>query len=86
MGAIKNAVVGATLATSVLAHAGHGHLSKRALPFDGSIYYSCVTAGTVALTFDDGPFQYTQHIVDQLTASGHRATFFQNGKQIISLK
>lgn len=74
---MKNAVIASSLAGLAM---GHGiHKMKRDLPFDGSIVYSCTVAGKVALTFDDGPFDYTQTIVDALTAGGHRATFFQNG-------
>jgi peptidoglycan/xylan/chitin deacetylase (PgdA/CDA1 family) len=78
MGAFKNALVGAGIATVAAAH-GHHH-SKRSVPVDGSIILSCTTPGTVALTFDDGPYEYTQSIVDALTTAGHKATFFQNGK------
>jgi peptidoglycan/xylan/chitin deacetylase (PgdA/CDA1 family) len=71
------AIISASFGSLALAHSIH----KRAtLPVDGTIWTSCVTPGVVALTFDDGPFQYTQSIVDQLTNAGHRATFFQNGK------
>src|ERR1700760_3802795 len=77
MGVLKAAVIGASFASLALAHGRH---MKRALPFDGTIITSCKDTSTIALTFDDGPYIYTQSIVDQLTAAGHQATFFQNGK------
>ncbi|KAJ7051030.1 hypothetical protein C8F01DRAFT_1176396 [Mycena amicta] len=47
---------------------------------DGSgIIDSCVQTGQVALTFDDGPWQYNRELVDKLVAAGIRATFFVNG-------
>jgi len=74
---MKSALIGSGLATLAAAHT----LGKRGtVPVDGSIITSCVEKGVVALTFDDGPWQYTQEIVDQLTAAQHRATFFQNGQ------
>ena len=62
--------------------------SNVARPKLGSIAYGgvgiddCSEPGVIALTFDDGPYIYTQSIVDQLTAAGQRATFFQNGSSI----
>ena len=33
----------------------------------------------LALAYDDGPYQYTQKLVDTLTAGGARGTFFVTG-------
>jgi len=71
MGVLNYAAVGASVVSMALA----GTLAA-----DGTIYTSCVTPGDIALTFDDGPYIYTQSIVDQLTAAGHQVTFFQNGQ------
>lgn len=46
----------------------------------GIAIYSCTQEGTIALTFDDGPFVYTESVLDQLAAAGFSATFFLNGK------
>lgn len=46
----------------------------------GSIIEHCTVPGTVALTFDDGPFTYTSHVLDLLDQSGAKATFFINGE------
>ncbi|KAK1985377.1 hypothetical protein LZ30DRAFT_779082 [Colletotrichum cereale] len=40
----------------------------------------CTVPGDFALTFDDGPFTYTGHVLDLLAEAGAKATFFLNGK------
>lgn len=40
---------------------------------------SCTVPGTVAITFDDGPFIYTQGMLDLLNAANLTVTFFMNG-------
>ncbi|KAJ1308669.1 hypothetical protein OPQ81_004362 [Rhizoctonia solani] len=40
---------------------------------------SCTQPNTVAITFDDGPYTWTQAIVDKLDAAGAKGTFFVNG-------
>jgi len=58
-----------------------GHvITKRqsALPY-GMVLYSCTQPNTIALTFDDGPYIYTDTVLDKLKAAGQRATFFLNG-------
>ncbi|ORX76545.1 glycoside hydrolase/deacetylase [Anaeromyces robustus] len=40
---------------------------------------SCTEPNTIALTFDDGPYEYTSELMDTLKAAGIRATFFVNG-------
>lgn len=63
---------------SSLAWAHSSGLNKRALPY-GQLIHSCTDSGHVAITFDDGPFMYTDHVLDLFQASGHKATFFLNG-------
>lgn len=41
--------------------------------------YDCSTKGDMALTFDDGPFIYTSHILDLLKQYNASATFFVTG-------
>jgi peptidoglycan/xylan/chitin deacetylase (PgdA/CDA1 family) len=77
MGVLKYAIVGASFASMALASP---HVKRGTVAADGKIWTSCVDPGVISLTFDDGPYIYTQSIVDQLTAAGHQATFFQNGK------
>jgi peptidoglycan/xylan/chitin deacetylase (PgdA/CDA1 family) len=59
--------------------AAHPSSGKRSLPV-GQVIYSCTVPGTVALTFDDGPYDYTIDLLNELEAAGHRVTFFQNGQ------
>lgn len=55
------------------------NLQARQIPA-GSVISSCTTPGTVALTFDDGPFIYTERVLDALSSAGAKATFFLNGQ------
>jgi hypothetical protein len=41
--------------------------------------YDCAVAGDMALTFDDGPYIYTSHILDLLKQYNSSATFFVTG-------
>ncbi|KAF3767258.1 family 4 carbohydrate esterase, partial [Cryphonectria parasitica EP155] len=45
----------------------------------GQIITSCSVPGTVALTFDDGPWRYTSDLLDLLEREEARATFFVCG-------
>ncbi|RDW84015.1 chitin deacetylase [Aspergillus mulundensis] len=45
----------------------------------GQVISYCTTPGTIALTFDDGPSQYTGQLLDLLAQYGARATFFVLG-------
>ncbi|KAJ5189703.1 Glycoside hydrolase/deacetylase beta/alpha-barrel [Penicillium cf. griseofulvum] len=45
----------------------------------GAIFTHCTTPGTIALTFDDGPYIYTSQLLDTLAEHDVRATFFLNG-------
>jgi peptidoglycan/xylan/chitin deacetylase (PgdA/CDA1 family) len=78
MGAFKNFFVASSIAGLALARPQHNE--KRAA---NSIINSCTVPGVVALTFDDGPYLYTQDIVNQLNAAGLHATFFQNGESSV---
>lgn len=46
----------------------------------GTIIEHCTVPGVVALTFDDGPFYHTPHILDLLDSYGAKGTFFVNGE------
>ncbi|KAL4904215.1 hypothetical protein BDW74DRAFT_155266 [Aspergillus multicolor] len=71
------ALLVASLATHVLTSPVPISLSKRA-PVGQVISY-CNAPGTIALTFDDGPSQYTGELLDLLAEYGARATFFVLG-------
>lgn len=48
-------------------------------PTPGTVYTRCSTPNTLALAYDDGPYQYTQSIVNKLNAAGAKGTFFVTG-------
>ena len=50
--------------------------------YNGTGISNCKNAGAVALTFDDGPFNYTSHVLDVLQAYGAKATFFITGNNL----
>ncbi|KAK7024384.1 hypothetical protein VNI00_016325 [Paramarasmius palmivorus] len=60
-------------------------VSSFALPLEekrqnlATVYYSCTQPNTVAFTFDDGPWIYSDQIVSFLRDQGVKATFFFNG-------
>ncbi|KAL0931506.1 polysaccharide deacetylase [Colletotrichum truncatum] len=45
----------------------------------GSIITTCANPGSIALTFDDGPYIYTSQLLDILEAQNVKATFFVAG-------
>ncbi|KAF8975414.1 hypothetical protein BGZ46_009145 [Entomortierella lignicola] len=45
-----------------------------------SIITRCTVPGTLAITFDDGPYLYTSGLLDILKKKGVHVTFFMNGK------
>lgn len=45
-------------------------------------YYSCAVPGTIAMTFDDGPTNYTGTVLDILKQFNVKATFFMIGDKI----
>ncbi|KAH8653226.1 chitin deacetylase-like protein [Tricladium varicosporioides] len=54
-------------------------LQPRAGPAAGTIITKCTEPNTIALTFDDGPYQYEPAILSALNAAGAKATFFVTG-------
>ncbi|KAF9576348.1 hypothetical protein EC968_009322 [Mortierella alpina] len=47
-----------------------------------NVITSCDQPNTLAITFDDGPFDYTGELLDLLNRENIKATFFMNGKNI----
>ncbi|KAL3456543.1 hypothetical protein BJX64DRAFT_296610 [Aspergillus heterothallicus] len=45
----------------------------------GQVITQCTVPNTIALTFDDGPSEYTSQVLDLLSRYGARATFFVLG-------
>ncbi|KAH7131543.1 polysaccharide deacetylase family protein [Dactylonectria estremocensis] len=60
------------------------HRKRQDIPI-GRTIFSCTTDNTIALTFDDGPFIYTEELLDMLAEAGIRATFFINGDNWASI-
>lgn len=53
------------------------------VPYGGSGVDRCKRAGTIALTYDDGPLQHnTDHILDLLKSYDAKATFFVTGNNL----
>ncbi|XPS75252.1 hypothetical protein M3J07_007334 [Ascochyta lentis] len=55
---------------------------KGSVQYGGAGIYNCVKPGTVAITYDDGPYIYTDQVLDQFNAAGFKATFFVTGINI----
>ena len=49
------------------------------IPYGGNGIYHCSVPGTVAITYDDGPYSFTQEVIDQFNTYGYKATFFITG-------
>ncbi|KAF2638126.1 glycoside hydrolase/deacetylase [Massarina eburnea CBS 473.64] len=47
--------------------------------YGGEGIYPCQEPGTIALTYDDGPYIYTNQVLDQFATYGMKATFFITG-------
>ncbi|KPM37025.1 hypothetical protein AK830_g9512 [Neonectria ditissima] len=63
---------------------GDAHQRRQNIPV-GTAIFSCTVQNTVALTFDDGPFAYTEQMLDSLAEAGIKATFFINGDNWASI-
>jgi peptidoglycan/xylan/chitin deacetylase (PgdA/CDA1 family) len=48
----------------------------------GTLITSCLVPGTIALTFDDGPWTYTDQMLDVLQSFNVKATFFVVGNNM----
>ncbi|KAF8865745.1 glycoside hydrolase/deacetylase [Acephala macrosclerotiorum] len=51
-------------------------------PYGGAGIYDCLTAGDIAFTFDDGPYNYTSDLLDKLKVYGAKATFMITGNNL----
>ncbi|KAK2041191.1 glycoside hydrolase/deacetylase, partial [Colletotrichum somersetense] len=52
-----------------------------AVPYGEAIYH-CEQYGDIALTFDDGPYIYTEDLLNKLKAYNAKATFFITGNNL----
>ncbi|RXW19928.1 hypothetical protein EST38_g5939 [Candolleomyces aberdarensis] len=67
----------ATYASAAVLHFGLGTGMGRRAPAE--VITHCTVPGTVALTFDDGPYTWMTEISDAMTNAGANGTFFFNG-------
>ncbi|CDH53606.1 chitin deacetylase [Lichtheimia corymbifera JMRC:FSU:9682] len=58
-------------------------LAKRA---PATVYSKCKESGTFALTFDDGPYEFTPKLLKLLNDNDVKATFFINGKNYANVE
>ncbi|KAM3081469.1 hypothetical protein ACMFMG_004931 [Clarireedia jacksonii] len=52
------------------------------VPYGGAGIYDCVNPGDIAFTFDDGPYLYTNDLLDKLAAYNAKATFMITGNNL----
>jgi hypothetical protein len=45
------------------------------VPYGGEGIYACTTPGTIAMTYDDGPYIYTNDVLDMFKSYNFKATF-----------
>jgi peptidoglycan/xylan/chitin deacetylase (PgdA/CDA1 family) len=50
--------------------------------YDGEGISNRIKDGDIALTFDDGPFNFTGHLLDVLASYDAKATFFITGNNL----
>ncbi|KAI9321743.1 hypothetical protein BX666DRAFT_1905222 [Dichotomocladium elegans] len=72
----------AIMAVSTLTVVEASGKRKRGL---ATVHEKCTVPGTFALTFDDGPYNYSWDLAEKLHANGIMATFFINGKNYVDV-
>jgi hypothetical protein len=55
---------------------------KGNVEYGGEGIYECLKPGTVAITYDDGPYIYTDEVLNKFKAAGFKATFFVTGNNL----
>lgn len=71
----ETVLAGLLMASGAAAAAGCNHHG----PSPGVVIQRCTKPGMLALAYDDGPYLYTDELVDILNAAGAKATFFWTG-------
>jgi peptidoglycan/xylan/chitin deacetylase (PgdA/CDA1 family) len=77
-------LLSALVAGAVASPVEKAHQRRQNVPV-GTIITSCAVPGTIAVAFDDGPYIYTDQVLDTLAGSGIQATFFVNGNNYASI-
>lgn len=68
--------------SAAIPHIANNDQTVRSVVPYGVIIDRCTVPGTVALTFDDGPWIYTARTLEILRENGARVTFFINGQAL----
>ncbi|EFQ99339.1 hypothetical protein MGYG_02352 [Nannizzia gypsea CBS 118893] len=55
------------------------------IPF-GTVINECTVKGVIAISFDDGPYEYTGPLLDLLNKNGAKGTFFVNAMNFGSIQ
>lgn len=63
---------------------GAGTGSRSSVPF-GQVITKCTEPNAFALSFDDGPFDFTKTLLQMLNQNKLKATFFVNGQNFGSI-
>ncbi|KAF9995724.1 Carbohydrate esterase 4 protein [Entomortierella chlamydospora] len=91
MALIYRLVSAAVLFSSVLVSAAPIHSSTETSSLvnykrgEANVITKCTVPGTLAITFDDGPYKYTEGLLDILKKKNAKATFFMNGQNYDSI-
>lgn len=52
---------------------------KGDVPYGGHGIWQCANKGQIAVTYDDGPSEWTEHIIEQFDKYGFKTTLFMTG-------
>lgn len=64
-------LLGSDVVTALISRSSRIVSRASSVPY-GTVITSCTQANTFALTFDDGPYEYTSEVLDTLEAAGMR--------------
>lgn len=67
------------LVASLMARAVAASCNQTSAVAFGVNLVQCTQPGTIAMTFDDGPFEFTDDLLAILAPTQHKVTFFVNG-------
>ena len=56
------------------------------MPYGGGGIYDCYNDGDIAVTFDDGPYEYTDALLDLLAVGHHSTLLDTHGANDINIK
>ena len=82
---LRPIIAGAAAITAVATAAYYATYAVRSQWLGPTVWRGRTDTGAVALTFDDGPSEDTERVLDVLDEYGLRATFFMTGRHVESL-